>query len=188
MAIPQEYEGREQTYLKHRVLTEYLAVWAHKRGSGGRFGPTRLWYVDCFAGPWETVASDLNDTSVAIGLQALRDAAETWRAKAGRIELAAIFVEKKPKSYQRLVEYLEKNKGDVRVEALHCEFGDAVKKIDQLVGQDPAFLFVDPTGWKGAAMNYIAPLAAKVDRDVCRHRSPRAPFPPVSPVPGPRAS
>ena len=79
MAIPQEYEGREQTYLKHRVLTEYLAVWAHKRGSGGRFGPTRLWYVDCFAGPWETVASDLNDTSVAIGLQALRDAAVLLR-------------------------------------------------------------------------------------------------------------
>ncbi|MDA8219164.1 MAG: three-Cys-motif partner protein TcmP [Dehalococcoidales bacterium] len=166
MAIPQEYEGREQTYLKHRVLTEYLVGWAHKRGSGGRYGPIRLWYVDCFAGPWKTEAHDLNDTSVAIGLQALRDAAETWRAKAGRIELSAIFVEKNPRSYQRLVEYLEKNRGDVRVEALNCEFGDAVSKIDQLVGQDPAFLFVDPTGWKGAAMNYIAPLAAKHGRDV----------------------
>jgi three-Cys-motif partner protein len=166
MTIPQEYEGREQTYLKHRVLTDYLVAWAHKRGSGGRYGRTRLWYVDCFAGPWEAAGDDLNDTSVAIGLKALRDAAETWRAKAGTIELGAIFVEKNPKSYERLVTYLAENKGDVQVEALPGEFGDAVKKIDEMVGRDPAFLFVDPTGWKGAAMKSIAPLAAKRDRDV----------------------
>lgn len=166
MTIPQEYEGREQTYLKHRVLTDYLVAWAHKRGSGGRYGRTRLWYVDCFAGPWQAADADLNDTSVAIGLKALRDAADTWRAKAGQIELGAIFVEKNPKSYELLTAYLEQNKGDVRVQAYHGEFGDTVSKIDELVGPDPAFLFVDPTGWKGAAMRYIAPLAAKPGRDV----------------------
>jgi three-Cys-motif partner protein len=141
-------------------------AWAHKRGSGGRYGHTRLWYVDCFAGPWEAAGEDLNDTSVAIGLKALRDAADTWRAKAGQIELGAIFVEKNPRSYERLVSYLEQNKGGVQAQAFHGEFGDAVKRIDEMVGRDPAFLFVDPTGWKGAAMKYIAPLAAKADRDV----------------------
>lgn len=166
MTIRKEYEGREQTYLKHRVLKEYLQPWAHKQGSRGRYKPTRLWYVDCFAGPWKAADEHLSDTSVAIGLAELRTAAATWRERGAMVELGAIFVEKNPKSFEALSKYLSSHSEGIKVVAIPGEFGAAVGKINSSIGTDPAFLFVDPTGWKGVAMNYIAPLASLPSRDV----------------------
>lgn len=166
MTIPPEYAGREQTLLKHLVLSEYLQGWAHKRASRAKFGRTKLWYVDCFAGPWNASGEQLRDTSVSIGLATLREAAATWREKGQHVELGAIFVEKDLKSFEALRAYLEKNREGVEVVALRGEFGEHVAAINRKIGRDPAFLFVDPTGWKGAAMRYIEPLASPQDRDV----------------------
>ena len=44
------YEGREQAYIKHCLLEEYLPEWGYKVGSQW----DSLVYVDGFAGPWET--------------------------------------------------------------------------------------------------------------------------------------
>lgn len=167
MKVPVEYEGREQTYLKHRVLTEYLNSWAQKLASTARLGysrEVRLWYVDCFAGPWQDKDESLEDTSVAIGLKALERAADTWRDY--NVKLSAIFVEKDRKAFARLDDFLSKRPGTVESHRFQGAFGDFVGEIDGLVGKDPAFLFVDPTGWKGAGMNFIAPLASKSRRDV----------------------
>ncbi len=166
MTIPQEYAGREQTFLKHRVLSEYLDSWAHKRASRSRYGTTRLWYVDCFAGPWNAAGEDLRDTSVSIGVEALRAAAATWRDKGQQVELGAIFVEKNPKSFEALKAHLEGQQDGIELVPLKGEFGDKVGEINRRIGRDPAFLFVDPTGWKGAAMRFIEPLASPQDRDV----------------------
>lgn len=166
MAIRKEYEGREQTYLKHRVLQEYLRPWAHKLGSGARFKRTKLWYVDCFAGPWNAADDELSDTSVAIGLNELRTAAATYQQGGHKLELGAIFVEKNEKSFAALSKYLAKHAEGVDTVAIPGEFGAAVPEINRRIGTDPAFLFVDPTGWKGAGMSYIAPLAAAANRDV----------------------
>ena len=57
-------------------------------------------------------------------------------------------------------------KGRVQVHPLPGEFGAQVATIQELIGTDPAFLFVDPKGWKGAAMTHIAPLARRPGRDV----------------------
>ena len=44
MKIPEEYKGREPTYLKHRVLSEYLKSWAQKWASTIRAKKVvRLW-------------------------------------------------------------------------------------------------------------------------------------------------
>jgi three-Cys-motif partner protein len=166
VTIPKEYEGREQTYLKHRVLKEYLEMWAHKLGSRGRYKRTRLWYVDCFAGPWKAADEQLSDTSVAIGLAELRTAAATWRDRGGSVEVGAIFVERNEKSFAALSNYLASHSEGVEVVPILGEFGPAVGPINSTVGTDPAFLFVDPTGWKGAAMKFIAPLASLAKRDV----------------------
>ena len=69
MAIPVEYQGREQSYLKHRFLKDYLDAWGHKLGKTKR----KLWYVDCFAGPWGSKSPDLTDTSIATALSAELD-------------------------------------------------------------------------------------------------------------------
>ena len=167
MKVPVEYEGREQTYLKHRVLTEYLNSWAQKWASTARLGysrEVRLWYVDCFAGPWQANDERLEDTSVAIGLKALEQAAARWSGY--NIKLSAIFVEKDRKAFAKLEDFLSKRPGTVKSHRFPGAFGTFVDGIDKLLGTDPAFLFVDPTGWKGAGMSFIAPLASKQRRDV----------------------
>jgi three-Cys-motif partner protein len=166
MKIPKEYKGREPTYLKHRVLSEYVNSWAQKWASTVRGRKAvRLWYVDCFAGPWQAQDEALDDTSVAIGLDALRQAALTW-GQQGHVDVSAVFVEKDKRAFGRLKEFLEKRAGSVEVHPLPGEFGNYVDVINDLIGKDPAFLFVDPTGWKGVGMNNIAPLAMVKGRDV----------------------
>jgi three-Cys-motif partner protein len=156
--IPSEYEGREQTFLKHRVLREYLSAWGHKLGSAARYRPVRLRFVDCFAGPWQARHQDLEDTSIAIGLGALEEAAKTWTERGHRVDVGALFVEPNDSSYARLEEYLATRGGAVTTRAFHGEFGDHVRDIQRCIGSDSAFVFVDPTGWRGAAMRFIAPL------------------------------
>jgi three-Cys-motif partner protein len=86
MAIPPEYHGREQSYLKHQFLREYLRRWGHKIASLGRNKRVKIWYVDCFAGPWRSEDEQLSDTSIHIGLSALSEAAETWREKRANVD------------------------------------------------------------------------------------------------------
>ncbi|PRP90062.1 hypothetical protein ENSA5_68340 [Enhygromyxa salina] len=167
MKVPPEYHGREQSFLKHRFLTEYLRSWAHKLGSRARSGPQRLWYVDVFAGPWSSADAELRDTSIYIGLQALEEAAQTWRDTEGvNIKPGAIFVEKDRRAFARLQDFLRQRQGIVETHPFMGEFGHHVDGIQRLIGSDPAFVFVDPTGFKGAQMQFIAPLMKRRHRDV----------------------
>lgn len=169
MDLPTEYQGgREQTWLKHQVLRHYLRAWSQKLASVGRHGcRIRLWYIDCFAGIWESYAHDRTDTSVAIGMTALEEALANWSGGSTQVEAGAIFVEKNAAAATRLREFLTSrpNRGVISV-VLEGEFGSQVDAIRDRIGDDAAFLFVDPTGWKGAAMRYIAPLAKGRFRDV----------------------
>lgn len=167
MLVPPEYQGREQSYLKHRILEGYLLGWGHALGSGSARGRVRLCYVDGFAGPWQAKDAELKDTSIAIGLDALEAAAKTWRERGNQIEIDAYFVEKDKAAFAALESYLANRKGVVRVKAFAGEFGEHVGDIRRYLGKDPGFIFVDPTGWKGAAMHFIAPLLADArQRDV----------------------
>ena len=167
MRDPAAYKGREQTWLKHRVLEEYLAAWAQKLGSVSRQREVRLWSVDCFSGPWQSADDDLKDTSISIGLDELRAAAETWAQKGHGLKLGAIFVEKDKKAFAALERFVADHKAGVDVFTYRGEFGDHVATIQKHIGgEDSAFLFVDPTGWKGAAMDFIKPLARLPRRDV----------------------
>lgn len=166
MKIPADYHGREQSFLKHRVLQEYLALWGRKIGSLSRDGPVTLWYVDCFAGPWKSQDEALSDTSIHIGLEALEEAGRIWRDNGHEVSLGAVFVEKDPAAYKRLKRYLDEREGLVRTVAHEGEFGQHVGKIAALLADDPAFVFVDPTGFKGVKMDFIQPLLQKRMREV----------------------
>jgi three-Cys-motif partner protein len=166
MDVPVEYRGREHTWLKHRVLGLYLDGWAHKLGSVARRRSVRLWYVDCFAGPWKARDDDLRDTSIVVGLDALEAARNTWLSRGYSIETHAVFVERDPRAYRALTKYLASRGGGTTTHPLNMEFGAAVPNMERLVGDDAAFVFVDPTGWKGAGMHFIAPLLRKPRRDV----------------------
>jgi len=168
MDLPAEYRDREQTYFKHLVLKHYLRSWSQKLSSISQRGhAVRLWYVDCFAGPWESRAQDRGDTSVAIGLRALEEALETRAESAGRVEAGAIFVEADPTAARALRAYVDgASKARVVPHVLDGRFEDRVADIASLIGADAAFVFVDPTGWKGAEMPNIAPLVNRPFRDV----------------------
>lgn len=160
MNVPPEYQGREQSWLKHRVLREYLLGWGLKLGSVARRRRVRLCYVDGFAGPWNARSASLDDTSIAIGLSALEEAAQTWRDHGAQIDIEAAFVEKDDAAFAALERYLSNHTGTIRTHPRHGEFGSFVPELKQWMGADAGLIFVDPTGWKGAAMRFIAPLAA----------------------------
>jgi three-Cys-motif partner protein len=166
VAIPPEYHGREQSYLKHQFLREYLRRWGHKIASLGRSKRVKIWYVDCFAGPWRSEDEQLSDTSIHIGLSALSEAAETWRKKQANVDMGAIFVEKSPTAFRALRAYLDANQTEIDCQPFQGEFGDHVDRVANIIGDDPAFIFVDPTGFKGAAMRFIPPLVRRGPRDV----------------------
>jgi three-Cys-motif partner protein len=166
MVGPKAYHSCEQTYVKHRILKLYLDSWAQKLASRARRHAISLWYIDCFAGPWHAAEGDYRDTSIYIALEALNAAASTWGRQGFGIEMHAVFVEKDAAAFSELRDLLPRAKGRVEVHPLHGAFGAHISTIQQLIGTDPAFLFVDPKGWKGAAMTYIAPLARRPERDV----------------------
>lgn len=157
MADQKAYEGREQTLVKHVILRQYLSAWAHKVGS---FCDT-LTYVDCFSGPWNAVSDDLSDASFSIALEELRKARET-HAKAGRkIRIRCLFIEKTEAAYARLKSFADSVR-DAEIETIHGEFEDHIADVIAFIKaggrQSFPFVFIDPTGWTGFAMDTIEPL------------------------------
>jgi three-Cys-motif partner protein len=151
------YDGREQTYVKHYVLEQYLL----------RFGPiigswcNTITYIDSFAGPWRSRHPEYRDTSFQIAVECLRHARDFVREKSHRdLRLRCLFLEKDEKKFPELREYAQ-SLSDIEAEALNDEFEAAVPAMLQFVrGATDAFtfLFVDPTGWAGFAMESMAPL------------------------------
>ena len=157
MADKSAYEGREQTLVKHIILRQYVSAWAHKVGT---FCDT-LTYVDGFSGPWNAVSDDLSDASFCIALEELRKARETHAAAGRKIQVRCLFIEKDPDAYAKLKAFCEAVP-DVVVESIHGEFdnhiGDVIAFIKAGGKKSFPFVFIDPTGWTGFAMDTIAPL------------------------------
>lgn len=58
--VPETYRGREQAYIKHRLLESYLEKLFLIVGMSARkLGITEFCYVDCFAGPWSMTVKTL---------------------------------------------------------------------------------------------------------------------------------
>ena len=163
MHVPEVYIGREQSYLKHQVLYEYLIEWGIKLASVGKQRQVRLCYVDAFSGPWKARGANLEDTSIAIGIKALRAASETW---GGDVKIEAFFVEKDPLAFAELERFVASQPDGIKMNARCGEFGAHINELNTWLKRDAAFIFVDPTGWKGAAMRFIAPLMKEPRRDV----------------------
>jgi hypothetical protein len=64
----ERYAGREQAWVKHYFLGNYLERLVHKVAASF----DTIVYVDGFSGPWKSEAEDFADTSFGIALEALR--------------------------------------------------------------------------------------------------------------------
>jgi three-Cys-motif partner protein len=150
------YEGREQTFVKHEVLRQYLRALALKIGN---FRPhTTLNYIDGFSGPWDAVTDDHDDSSPAIAIRELvraRDALPPSK----QMSVRAMFVESDRGAFDRLVSLC--TSAPIGAYPLHGEFEEHIPDAMRFAahGKRPfAFVFIDPTGWSGFALHRITPL------------------------------
>ncbi len=151
------YVEREQTLVKHFILQKYLERFAHIVGT---FADT-ITYVDCFSGPWNVRSQELKDSSFAIALSELRTARQTLSARGRSLKLRCFFLEKDRQAYAQLKEFADQA-SDAEIATRNCGLEGAIDDIVKFVraggrGSFP-FVFIDPTGWSGFAMNAIAPL------------------------------
>lgn len=151
------YAHREQTLVKHVILKSYLERFAHIIGSAWE----TITYVDGFSGPWNSRSDTLEDSSFSIALGELRTARDTLARRGKRIRIRCLFLEKDKESYEKLKAFADGVR-DVDVTTLNADFEESIGRIVAFVQNGGArsfpFVFIDPTGWTGFAMDQIGPL------------------------------
>ena len=151
------YAGREQTLVKHFILEKYLQRFARIVGSRWEV----LTYVDCFSGPWNVQSEELKDSSFDIALNELRKARDEFQKQGRSVRLRSYFLEKNGAAYARLKQYAE-SVVDAGVETRNDTLENSIENIIDFVQRGGKnsfpFIFIDPTGWTGFAMDTIAPL------------------------------
>jgi three-Cys-motif partner protein len=144
MVAIQDYQGREQAYVKHVFLERYLERLVHKTASSY----DHIVYVDGFAGPWQSANEQFQDTSFGIALHALRQARATWKATGRNVKMSAYLVEQDPVAYSSLAGVAARYP-DIEV---HTSHGDFLRALPTILGSIPphafAFFFIDPKGWR----------------------------------------
>jgi three-Cys-motif partner protein len=152
------YIGREQTLVKHFILRKYLERFAYILGSHRDV----LTYVDCFSGPWNARSESFEDSSFAIALKELRNARAALASQRARnVQLRCFFLEKNRAAYAKLKEFADAVT-DVIIETRNAALEESIPEITSFVLRGGMksfpFLFIDPTGWTGFAMETITPL------------------------------
>lgn len=111
------YGGREQAFVKHDLLTAYLERFMMILGQRV---PSVL-YVDCFAGPWESLSDDYSDTSFGRAIQIIQACQQKLKNDFGRSpEFRVLFIEKDAEAFAKLTTVRlipEQNQllGDIRI-------------------------------------------------------------------------
>jgi three-Cys-motif partner protein len=154
------YIDREQAFVKHFVLRNYLQRLAMKVG---HFAPgTTLNYLDGFSGPWDAVSENWTDSSPYVAAAELKKAKDILGALKRPVPLSVrcMFVESDQAAYDRLQAVVQSLPGmDV---VTYCgEFEAHVEQAVRFAKTGPnafCFAFIDPTGWTGYGLNRIAPL------------------------------
>lgn len=155
------YAGREQAYIKHHFLADYVEKLVFKVASR-----RDVVYIDGFSGPWKDQGQNFEDTSFGIALESLRRAKQTWK-DLGRAErtMTALLVEKDPDAYERLQEIIPRYP-DIRIRTFNNDF---VKLVPDLLRDIPtdafSFVLMDPKGWK-IDMQAVAPLLCRQNSEV----------------------
>jgi three-Cys-motif partner protein len=150
------YTNREQAYIKHCLLEEYLPDWAYKVGSTW----DGLVYVDGFAGPWQTTHAEYADTSFGIAVQALRQCQDGLRARGRDLQIECILVDQDKKAFNQLRKFAElQRKPGFGIHALHGEFVERIGDIESIIKENTRnafrFIFLDPKGWADIPMKSL---------------------------------
>jgi three-Cys-motif partner protein len=156
-----DYAGREQSYVKHVFLENYLEALVHKTASAY----PHIVYIDGFAGPWQSANERFEDTSFGIALNALRQAKESWKQMRRNVRMSAHLVERDATAYGRLAE-VPKRFPDVSVSTYSGDFVRLIPTILKVIPSDAfAFFFIDPKGWR-IPLQQLAPLLSRANSEV----------------------
>lgn len=140
------YDGREQTYIKHLFLTQYLKDAAFKIFQGR----SRVFnFVDGFAGPWETsTVGALEDTSFSQSIKVLTSVKNDLQSKGiTGLKIRFYFCEKDSSAFAKLSEYA-RQQSDVEILLYPGRFEDNLDEIARAISGGFTFTFIDPTGFK----------------------------------------
>ena len=154
-----DYAGKEQMWVKHWLLENYLERLIMKVGRRW----ARFVYIDGYAGPWNSNMPDLSDTSFARALSVMRACQAKLENGGHRLPMHAIFCEKDKQSAARLMAYAkEHSRPPLTIDARHANFIKEVSPIAaSLSDTDFAFALIDPTGFSEIAPAAISPLLRK---------------------------
>ncbi len=150
MKPPEYYQGREQTYLKHFFLENYLERVAYIIG----YSHPQFVYVDSFSGPWKSADEAFEDTSFIIAIQKLRQVKEGLRRVGKAPRIRCLFIEKDRRAFQDLQRAIE-DVTDIETRALNGEFEVLIPDVLRFCGPSFSLIFIDPTGWTGFGLRKI---------------------------------
>ncbi|MEO6292673.1 MAG: three-Cys-motif partner protein TcmP [Burkholderiaceae bacterium] len=156
--VPVQYEGREQAWIKHQVLENYLKQLTAILGINNKV--FEFTYIDCFAGPWGDDSSQISATSIAISLKVLSECKLMLEARGLQVTMRAIYIEKDNQAYARLDAYLKSQK-NLRIEtySIHGPFEKSINEILLKTGNTGfAFFFIDPKGYTEIIPDTLRPL------------------------------
>lgn len=150
------YEDREQTAVKHRILERYLSAFVPIVGDWA----LDIAYVDCLAGPWQSVDPNLKDTSFARAIDVLRSTRAVLAGRGKSPTMRCLFVEKEPQAFSALKRYCD-GITDIEVSPrnwdLTTHISDVVRFVKERSNSFP-FIFVDPKGWESLDIDLIRPV------------------------------
>ena len=156
------YKGREQAFIKHCLLEEYLSSWSYKIGSKW----DSLIYIDGFAGPWGVTDDKYSDASFGIAVRILKDAVRALRQGGNtQIKALAVFVEKNPAAFVKLNAFANsESTNEVKTVALKGRFTNSIPTILENIakaGKNPfKFVFLDQKGWAAAPIHEMKSVLA----------------------------
>ena len=151
-----DYEGREQTLVKHKLLERYLSAAVPIIGSWAK----DIYFLDCLAGPWKSVSADLSDTSFSVATKVLRSSKVLLATRGKYPTMRCLFVEQDKQAFARLRAFSDGIK-DLDIRAENWDFETRVKEIVSSVRTRPSsfpFFLIDPKGWECAAVPLLKPI------------------------------
>lgn len=158
----ENYEGREQGYVKHHFLAGYVGRLVMKVASSYK----HVVYIDGFSGPWQSRNERFEDTSFGIALKALRDAKAQWKKTRGAdVTMTALLVEKEAGAFRRLAEVAFRYP-DINIQTFNGDFVELVPTLTAAIPPDAfSFVLMDPKGWK-INMTQVEPLISRPNSEL----------------------
>ena len=150
------YEDREQTEVKHQILTRYLSAFVPIVGNWA----SDITYIDCLAGPWKSADANCKDTSFARAVEVMRSTRRVLAGRGKSPNMRCLFIEKDRTSFSRLKQYCD-GISDIEVTPQNWDFtahvGEIVRFAQERTKSFP-FVFIDPKGWELIQTEVIAPI------------------------------